>query len=442
MTSRSRRGVLQGLRKFAALQAGRELSDGDLLERFLRADDESAFMALVERHGPMVLGVCRRALRHGHDAEDACQAAFLVLARKAASICRKASISSWLHGVARRVAANLKRERSRRRRHELRAEPSTPREAGADVSWQEVRAILDEELERLPERYRTPLILCYLDGKTRDEAAHQLGLTSGSLHGRLERGRHLLRERLTRRGVTLSAALLATALDEGVSLAALPPTIVVASAKAAHWLAAGQPLYEGVVPAHILSLAREVLRGMFLTKLKTAAALVLCIGLLTALVGGSLAPVGTAQEAKEPSPATPIAGAESDEAFIRRLSKDLRGGDPTPTEVYYFVANREPGKRQKLVDLFIQERQARKIEKPVSEKPPGEWTAEEVRELERRFALARTEFALHESLLRQARRARQDVMTVGVPLNFRAEPWDNVFQWLRDQTLLPVTVLD
>src|SRR5262249_12958250 len=162
-------------------------------------------------------GVCRRALRHAHDAEDACQATFLVLARKAASIRKKTSISSWLHGVAIRVAAGLKRERSRRRRHEQEAPTPAPTEAGAAGSWHEVQAVVDDELGRLPERYRTPLILCYLDGKTRDEAARQLGLTAGSLHGRLERGRQLLRQRLTRRGLTLSAALFATALDAGAS---------------------------------------------------------------------------------------------------------------------------------------------------------------------------------------------------------------------------------
>src|SRR5262249_38706173 len=162
------------------------------------------------------------------------------------------------------------------------------------------------------------------------------------------------RERLSRRGLSVSVALCASALEESISLASLPPTSVLALGKAASKLAAGQPLTQGIFPAHTLALAQEVLKAMFLTKLKTFAAVVLCIGVLTAQVGGSLIQIGTAQEAKKPSPETLAARMESsDEEFIRRLSRDLRGSDPTPTEVYFFVANRAPGKRQQLIDLFI-----------------------------------------------------------------------------------------
>src|SRR5262249_43982809 len=157
--------------------------------------DEAAFTVLVERHGPMVLGVCRRALRHAHDAEDACQATFLVLARRAASVRKAASVSSWLHGVACRVAANLKREQSRRCRRERKVCLRPSLDPSAEVSWREVQAALDEELQGLPERLRVPLILCYLDGRTRDEAARRLHLTAACLHGRLERGRRLLSDR-------------------------------------------------------------------------------------------------------------------------------------------------------------------------------------------------------------------------------------------------------
>src|SRR5262249_2466736 len=155
-----------------------------------------------------------RALRDAHDAEDACQATFLVLARQASSIRKTAALSSWLHGVACRVAAHLQREQRRRRRRERGADPPASTAASAERSWREVRAVLDEELDKLPDRYRAPLVLCYLDGQTRDEAARQLGLSAGSLHGRLERGRDLLRGQLTKRGLTLSGALLASALSE------------------------------------------------------------------------------------------------------------------------------------------------------------------------------------------------------------------------------------
>src|SRR5262249_25943315 len=173
------------------------------------------------------LGTCRRALGNTHDAEDACQATFLVLARKAASV-RTAALGGWLHRVACSIAANLRRERSRRGRRERQAPPPTPRDPAAEVSWREVQAALDEEIQALPARYRDALILCYLAGQTRDDAARQLGVSVGCLHGRLERGRNLLRDRLTRRGLSLAAVLSAAAVGEGIVQAALPPPVVVA----------------------------------------------------------------------------------------------------------------------------------------------------------------------------------------------------------------------
>src|SRR5205809_1194918 len=211
MARQSLNGVLKHLRKAAAVQTYRGLSDRHLLERFVGARDEAAFTVLIERHGPMVHGVCRRALPNFHDAEDACQATFLVLARKAATVRKKTSLSSWLHGVACRVAAKLTRDHARRKSRERRVGAPALKDPAAEVSWREVQAILDEELQRVPDRYRAPLILCYLECMTRDEAAKQLGLSPGSLHGRLERARDLLRERLTNRGLTLAAAMSAAA---------------------------------------------------------------------------------------------------------------------------------------------------------------------------------------------------------------------------------------
>src|SRR5882724_9757624 len=143
-------GVLQHLRNMAAVLTYRELSDRDLLERFVGARDEAAFTVLIERHGPMVFGVCRRALPSFHDAEDACQATFLVLARKAASVRKKTSLSSWLHGVACRVAASLKRDRTRRKTRERAVDTRASKDPAAEVTWREVQAILDEELQQLP----------------------------------------------------------------------------------------------------------------------------------------------------------------------------------------------------------------------------------------------------------------------------------------------------
>jgi RNA polymerase sigma factor (sigma-70 family) len=363
MTSPSLPGALQYLRKVAAVRACRSLPDGDLLERFVAACDEAAFTALLERHGPMVLGVCRRALPDRHDAEDAFQATFLVLARKAASVRKQASLGCWLHGVAGRVAAKLKRGHARRRERERGAAPPVPRGPAEEVSWREVQAALDEELGRLPERYRAPLVLCYLECLTRDEAAQQLGLSAGSLHGRLERARGLLRQRLTRRGLTLSAALSAAAVGEGLAPAA---TLIVSSTRAATLLSSGQSPPAEVVAAHVLALAQEAVKAMSLSKLKFATA-VLCSALVAALIGGSFTALVSAQDAPpkklgESVRATRVARhakGESDADFIRRVSKDLRGTDPSPAEVHFFVASKDAGKRQKLIDLFIQERQAK-----------------------------------------------------------------------------------
>ncbi|MCI0380397.1 MAG: sigma-70 family RNA polymerase sigma factor [Gemmataceae bacterium] len=362
-------GVLQQVRKLAAVQSCRGLSDRELLARFVQASDESAFTMLVERHGPLVLGVCRRALGHHHDAEDACQATFLVLARKAASIRKTASLSSWLHSVACRMAVSLKRDQARRRRREknrgagILACRQTGMSAPQDkeLTWSQAQALLDQELDLLPPKYRTPLILCYLDGKTRDEAAHELGVSIGSLHGLLERGRTQLRDRLTRRGVTLPAALLSTSLGMCGNAAALSPTLVVASAHAALALATGQPLAAGLVSSQVLSLSREVLKTMFLAKLKIGVAMVVCTGLFVAALGGSFLPAGLAQTAATGGQyVVATEKTESDEEFVRRLSKDLRGHDPSPAEVHFFRASKDAGKRQKIVDLFIQERQAKK----------------------------------------------------------------------------------
>lgn len=281
-------GVLHHLRKVAAVHTDSDLSDRELLDRFLAARDESAFTVIIERHGPMVFGVCRRSLPDFHDAEDACQATFLVLARKAASVRKKAALSSWLHGVACRVAANLRRDQTRRQARERAAGAREPVDPAAEVTWRELQTSFDEELQRLPERLRTPLILCYLECLTRDEAAQQLNLSPTTLHGRLEHARRLLRQALSKRGLTLPAVMFAAVLGDNAARAALTPTLVVSSTKAAVLLATGQAVTEGVVTNQVLALAREVIKSMFLTQLKLATAAVLCAGLLVALTGGAL----------------------------------------------------------------------------------------------------------------------------------------------------------
>jgi RNA polymerase sigma factor (sigma-70 family) len=313
----------------------------------------------------MVLGVCRRALGCTHDADDACQATFMVFSRKAASIRKTASLASWLHAVAMRVIANLKRERARRTRRERATPTRSVNNPAEDVSWAEVQTVLDDELNRLPERYRAVLILCYLEGKTRDEAADQLGLSAGALHGLLERGRKQLADRLTKRGVSLSAGLFSMALCEGVAQATLSPTQVLTTAHASSLFAMGKPVGESV-SATVLHLSQQVLKGMLMTKLKLASAGVICAVLLATTVGFTFAQSATDNHygviaGKGVRISVPALGPnDSDESFIKRVSKDLRDKEPTPTEVHFFVNSKDPKRRETLVDLFIKEREAKK----------------------------------------------------------------------------------
>jgi RNA polymerase sigma factor (sigma-70 family) len=301
--------VLRHIRGLVAAEDLGALPDRELLDRFVRRRDEAAFAALVRRHGALVLGICRRLLRDAHDAEDACQAVFLVLARKAASIRPHASLASWLHGVAYRVSANLKRQVARRRALE---EPvgDVPDAGPAEPSWREVRAVLDEELNRLPERIRAPLVLCYLEGKTRDEAARELGWGLGTLRGRLERGRKLLRARLTRRGLALSCALLAGLLS--AKAAALPPTLAVAIVHSAGPVAAGEAP-AGVVSERVAALLEGVLRAMLLTRRKIVTAVLFTLTL--AGLGAGLAAYG------------PFAARQAD---ARPAARTAREDDPPP----------------------------------------------------------------------------------------------------------------
>src|SRR5262245_8913706 len=349
MSKQALNGVFAHIRKLAGVQTARGCLDRELLDRFVDGHDEAAFTVLVERHGPVVLGLCRRVLRHAQDADDACQATFLVLARKAATLRKRISLASWLHGVAYRTSVNLKRAQVRRLRREQRAETNRHPHVDEDVSWRELHAILDEELERVPERYRAPLILCYLDGKTRDEAARDLCTTPGARHGPLARSRTLLRRRLTRRGVTLPAALVVTALPVSAAKAALAPAAVITCTKAALALAGGRPLAEGLVAPHVLSLVQEVMKVMFVTKVKIGTAILACAGLLTLLTTGSFSSVSLAQEGGKPQATGAPDGSsnvktESDDDFIRRVSKDLRGTDPTPAEMHFFRATKDANK--------------------------------------------------------------------------------------------------
>jgi RNA polymerase sigma factor (sigma-70 family) len=311
----ARPDLLRRLRRLAV--PADPASDAALLDRFVRRRDEDAFAALVSRHGPMVLGVCRRVLHHGQDAEDAFQAAFLVLARKAATIHRPERLAAWLHGVARQVALRLLRREARRRAREVRGALAAQGRAAGDpldeITARELLAIFDEELQRLPEAYRLPLTLCALEGLTQEEAARRLGWTVGSVRGRLERGRARLHARLSRRGLTLTTALAGVELSRGGASALLTDTTV----RLALAFAAGGRLYR---PAAVL--AEGVLTGAAASRFKLVAILlVLGAGLIAA--AGVLARSNRGPAAPQPAPPDPPPAA----AQAPRVDGD---GDPLP----------------------------------------------------------------------------------------------------------------
>src|SRR5262245_38561451 len=222
--------VLRHIRDLAADPAGGEQTDGAWLRAFLSRNDPAAFEVLVRRHGPMVLRVCRRTLGDAHEAEDALQATFLVLARKAASIRKRGSLASWIHGVAYRMANHAKRAATRRHQHESRAAPARPRDPALLAAWQELQTLLDEEIDGLAEGPRAAFICCCLENKSCAEAARQLGVQESTVRMRLSRARKVLQERLTQRGVTLTAALAASSLGANGVSAAVPRSLVVSTA--------------------------------------------------------------------------------------------------------------------------------------------------------------------------------------------------------------------
>jgi RNA polymerase sigma factor (sigma-70 family) len=313
------RSVVRALGRIVAEGASAGVSDRELLGRFAARRDEAAFAALVRRHGPMVLWTCRRVLHDWHDAEDVFQAAFLTLARKAAAPGWQDSVANWLYLVAYRLALKTRAEVRRRGVREAVPAPRTSPDPLVEVSGRELCAALDEELSRLPATYRAPVLLCCLEGMARDEAAQQLGWSFGTLKGRLERGRELLRRRLSQRGLALSAALAGLALAPGGASAALSPLLLAATLRAV----------SGGVSARVLALSEGALRGLCWGKLKAAAAAVLAVCVI------STAPVLVSRTDFQSVP--PLDGLEIhptglDEpsaAAPRRDGKDLYG-DPLP----------------------------------------------------------------------------------------------------------------
>jgi RNA polymerase sigma factor (sigma-70 family) len=291
--------VLRYIRGLGGAGGGAPTTDAELLKRFATRRDEAAFAALVERHGPMVLGVCRRILGRSQDVDDAFQATFLVLVRRAGSLSRPELVGNWLYGVAQRIA--LRARAQGRKRHD-RERPMIDTAGEPDESAVvagELRHVLDEELRRLPEKYRAPLVLHYLSGRTHAETARDLGWPVGTVAGRLAQGRRILRARLTRRGVSLATVLVACGLAAGRAPAAVPASLRDATLSATLRLAAGAAV--GATPA--AGLAGELVRGLLLSRVRTVVGLALVVG---GIMAGAAALLASRVPA-DPLPAGPEA---------------------------------------------------------------------------------------------------------------------------------------
>jgi len=277
--------VVQRLRKAALVRDGGGLTDGQLLACFATQRDEAAFEALVRRHGPMVLAVCRRVIGNLHDAEDAFQATFLILVRKAASLRSRELVGNWLYGVAYRTALKARAAAARQHTREKQVKDMPHPQAQPEAAWQDWQPLLDQELNRLPDKYRVPVVLCELEGRTRKEVARQLGIPQGTLSSRLATAKHMLARRLSRHGLTFSAAALASVLSANGASACVTAPLVAATTQVAMLVAAGKAAKAGVISAKVAALTEGGLKAMLLTKCKIATALLLAVGVIASGAG-------------------------------------------------------------------------------------------------------------------------------------------------------------
>ncbi len=303
MATSQKSGVLQHLRRI--LQEGAGRPDTQLLEDYICRHDETAFALLVRRHGPMVWGVCCRVLRNPHDAEEAFQATFLVLIRRAASITSRELLANWLYGVAHQTALKARATSARRKVRERQVrempEPSVMhRDPASDLL-----PLLDEELSRLPEKYRSVLVLCDLEGNTRKEAARHLDLPEGTVASRLNRARNLLARRLTQRGVTLAGGACAAVLAPQAASASVPHVVMNGTLQAATLVATGKAA-SGMLSIKGAALAEGVIKAMWFNQLKTVLAVVLILGFMA--TGATILTGRTAvgQEERKPAARTPV----------------------------------------------------------------------------------------------------------------------------------------
>lgn len=326
-----------------------ESSDAELLGRFAEQRDESAFNSLLLRHGPLVWSVCRRVLAEESAAEDAFQATFLVLVRKAGSVSKQASVRSWLYGVALRVAVRARQQERLRRLREQAAPVRHTRETGTE-GWPDVRPILDEEIQRLPEKYRLPIMLCYLEGQTNDEAARLLNCPRGTIATRLARARERLRSRLVRRGLTLSGATLAALLTDNAMSAVVPSLLNAQTSKS---------VLTGAAPVSVTTLTEGVLHAMFLTKVKTTVAVILALFVLGGAGAGVYYLHGQQPRGEDVSPVklpertTPDKiGPAKPAAALQKMLKDRR--DRAERELTVRYEKYRAGAQDATLDLMIE----------------------------------------------------------------------------------------
>lgn len=342
-------GVLKHLQKVLAPRAQKAASDSELLERFFVSHDEAAFELLVWRHHRMVLGVCSRILTDANDVEDAFQASFLVLARKARTIRKRGSVSSWLYGVARRVALDARARNSRRGQGVPRTVRPCACEPAEELVLRELQAVFDEELGLLPEKYRAPVVLCYLEGKTYGEAGKQLGLSIGTVSTRLTRARQILKKRLEGRGLALSAGGLAGWLCATAASAGAPGSLVLGTLGAARALAAGQTATAAAISPRVATLMEGVMKTMVVSKIKVAAVLLLIVAAFGVGIGTfSVAAYGGGQSEVDGNEA--LAGATPNQQVA--ADKKPRDKEDRPKQKSVIISSEVAGR---IVELSVKQ---------------------------------------------------------------------------------------
>ena len=363
-------GVVGRMTAMLAVSEAADRSDSDLLRGFISRSDAGAFEAIVRRHGPMVLGVCRRLLRNAADAEDAFQATFIVLVRRARSLRRPERLAGWLYQVAYRVARKARQRLAQRINQTLSVDVPVD-DPVPQIVWNELRPIFDDELNRLPEKLRLPVVLCFLEGLTKREAARRLEWPEGTVSSRLQTAREALRIRLGARGLALSVSVFHIALFQGTAPAAIPATLLSATIQSTTATAAAST-------SAAAFLAEGVVQSMFVTKIKMLAASVLAVGLLGGGAGWMIGERGSENvafaqsgsgetEAKKSVDSKPNTAAVllkyismgsdkgiSDEEFLRRVFLDLTGTLPTVEQVRDFKKETASDKHAKLIDRLLE----------------------------------------------------------------------------------------